>query len=198
MPKLARTDRAAAILHDARVVSTMARVWDPLVRAFHWSLVLSFAVAWFSSHRSADIHQWAGFAAGGLILMRLLWGIMGTRYARFSQFVRHPVTILRYLGAILKGTEARYVGHNPAGGAMVVTLMIGMLITATTGYMMTTDAYYGVDWVEAAHSLAAHGMLALVLVHLAGVVLASVRHEENLVVAMVSGRKRKARPGDID
>ncbi|TIP33214.1 MAG: hypothetical protein E5X69_29165, partial [Mesorhizobium sp.] len=95
----------------------------------------------------------------------VVWGIVGTPYARFSQFVRHPSTVLRYLVAIVRGSEARYVGHNPAGGAMVIVLMAMMVFVAVTGWMETTDAYFGVSWVEDAHSLAAHGLLALVFVH---------------------------------
>lgn len=175
----------------------MTRVWDPFVRLFHWCLVLSFGVAWFSSHTAEGLHHWAGYAAATLILMRLVWGIVGTPYARFSQFVRTPAAVARYLSDIATGQEARYLGHNPAGGLMVMVLIAGMAATALTGWMMTTDAYFGVDWVESAHELAAHGVLVLVLLHVGGVLLASIRHRENLVGAMVTGRKRGAEAGDI-
>ena len=175
----------------------MTRVWDPLVRIFHWSLVASFAVAWFTPRSAEDIHHWAGYAAGGLVLMRLIWGALGTPYARFSQFVRHPKNVVGYLRAILTGSEARYIGHNPAGGMMVLALMSLMAVTAFTGWMMTTDAYFGEDWVQNLHSLSAHGLLVLVFVHVGGVVLASVRHRENLVRAMITGRKREAGAEDI-
>ncbi|MCW6512651.1 cytochrome b/b6 domain-containing protein [Lichenifustis flavocetrariae] len=176
----------------------MTRIWDPIVRLFHWSLVLSFSVAWFTPRSSEALHHWAGYAAAALILMRLLWGVVGTRYARFSQFVRDPATVARYLSDIVSGKEARYLGHNPAGGVMVMVLIAAMASTALTGWMMMTDAYFGVEWVESAHELAAHGLLVLVLLHLGGVVLASVRHRENLVGAMVSGRKHAAAFGDVD
>ncbi|MGX8010014.1 cytochrome b/b6 domain-containing protein [Mesorhizobium sp. ORM8.1] len=176
----------------------MVRVWDWVVRSFHWALALSFVTAWFTSHSSEDIHHWAGYAAAVLVAMRLLWGVVGTPYARFSQFVRDPVTVLRYLWAILSGREARYIGHNPAGGAMVIVLIAAMASTALTGWLMTTDAYFGVSWVEAVHSLAAHGLLLLVFLHIGGVALASWRHRENLVRAMITGRKRKAASADID
>lgn len=176
----------------------MTRVWDPFVRLFHWSLVLSFGVAWFTPRSAEAVHHWAGYAAAALILMRLLWGVVGTRYARFSQFVRDPTTVARYLSDIVTGSEARYLGHNPAGGVMVMALIAAMATTATTGWMMTTDAYFGVEWVENAHDLAAHGLLVLVLLHLGGVALASVRHRENLVGAMVTGRKHAASVGDVD
>ncbi|WP_421917436.1 cytochrome b/b6 domain-containing protein [Mesorhizobium sp.] len=175
----------------------MVRVWDLVVRSFHWALVLSFVTAWLTDHTSEEIHHWAGYAAAGLVTMRLLWGVIGTPYARFSQFVRGPATVLHYLGAILSGREARYLGHNPAGGAMVIVLIVAMGLTALTGWLMTTDAYFGVPWVETTHSLVAHGLLLLVFFHIGGVALASFRHRENLVRAMVTGRKRKAEQTDV-
>ena len=196
MPKPVRADLLPALVPDAHPPKLM-RVWDPLVRAFHWSLVAGFAVAWFSANRAEDLHTWTGYAAAGLILLRLVWGFAGTRYARFSSFVRGPRGVLAYLRAILKGDEARYVGHNPAGGAMVLALMAGVLGLGVTGWMQFTDTWYGVDWVSNLHSLLAHGMLGLIAVHLGGVVLASVRHRENLVRAMVTGRKRPPQGHDI-
>lgn len=196
MQKPARTDPASA-LTDALPSPRVARVWDPLVRVFHWGLVLSFATAWLSRHSWEDLHHWAGYAAGALIVIRVLWGFFGTPYARFSQFVRSPAKVLGYIGDIASGSEARYIGHNPAGGAMVLVLMVAMLGAATTGWMMTTDTYFGVEWVEHLHNLLGNGLLLLVLAHLAGVAFASLRHKENLVRAMVSGRKRAPESGDI-
>ncbi|MDR3472012.1 MAG: cytochrome b/b6 domain-containing protein [Devosia sp.] len=197
MQKLARTDRLDASSADVRRPLGTARVWDPLVRIFHWSLATSFAVAWLTRHSWADVHHWAGYAAGALIVLRLIWGFLGTPYARFTQFVRHPTTIIRYLSDILTGREARYLGHNPAGGAMVLVLMAAMAGAALSGWMMTTDTFYGVSWVEHIHDLLGNGLLLLVLAHLAGVALASIRHRENLVRAMISGRKRLPESGDV-
>jgi cytochrome b len=197
MPKPARTDRGQSVLSGARQSTQMARVWDPVVRIFHWSLVVSFGAAWFSSKSSEAIHHWAGYVAAGLVLMRLLWGVLGTHYARFSQFVRSPADIARYLMTVASGSEARYLGHNPAGGAMVLALITAMGMTALTGWMTTTDAYFGVEWVETAHSLLAHGLLLLVFAHLAGVALASYRHRENLVLALLTGWKRKGDAEDV-
>jgi cytochrome b len=176
----------------------LARVWDPVVRLFHWSLVGGFALAWFTPTRSESVHMWAGYAAAGLIGLRLVWGIIGTRHARFADFVKRPAVVLAYLGAILRGTEARYLGHNPAGGAMILALMAAMLGTAYTGWLMYTDTWYGDDRMVAIHSAFAHGLLALVVLHLAGVALASIRHRENLPRAMLTGQKRPAGPGDVD
>jgi len=169
---------------------TMVAVWDPLVRLFHWSMVASFAVAWFSAARSDDIHMWAGYVAALLVAIRLLWGLAGTRHARFSDFVRSPAAVIAYLRDVAVNREARYLGHNPAGGAMIVLLLAAISVTAFTGWLETTDTYYGVQWVQDTHSYVAHGMLLLIALHLCGVALASVRHKENLVRAMITGRKR--------
>ncbi|MEO8244108.1 MAG: cytochrome b/b6 domain-containing protein [bacterium] len=173
------------------------RVWDPLVRLFHWTLVASFTLAWFSANRAEDLHIWAGYAAAGLIGLRILWGLIGTRYARFSSFVTGPRRVMAYLAAIAQGNEARHIGHNPAGGAMVLTLMAGVLGLGLTGWMMFTDAWYGEDWVVNLHSLLAHALVGLIVLHLAGVALASVKHHENLLKAMVTGDKRSPAPDDI-
>jgi len=175
----------------------MIRVWDPFVRVFHWALALSFAVAWLTSENMEVVHSITGYVAGALVAARVLWGFAGPGYARFSQFVRSPATVLGYLKAIAEGSEARFVGHNPAGGAMIVVLLAAMGATAATGWLLTTDAFWGSETMQRAHSIAAHGVLLLVLAHLAGVALASVRHRENLVRAMVLGVKREPEPGDI-
>lgn len=199
MPKPAKVTERRLPMLAPRPGLAVARVWDPLVRLFHWSLVASFGVAWLTHEGELGwVHEWAGYAAAALVGIRLLWGVVGTRYARFSQFVRHPATVLAYLRDIATGREARHIGHNPAGGAMVLALLAGMAATAFTGWMMTTDTYYGSDWVQTLHSLCAHGLLLLVFVHLGGVVLASRRHDENLVAAMVTGLKRSAGPRDVD
>ena len=173
------------------------RVWDPFVRLFHWCLALSFAVAYFSANTWENVHMWAGYAAGSLVLLRLVWGFIGTPYARFTHFVRSPGTIVAYLKAIASGSEARHVGHNPAGGAMIVALILGMGFTAFTGYLLTTDAFWGDAMMQHVHNWSAHGLVILVGLHLVGVALASVRHRENLVHAMIVGRKRAAEAEDI-
>jgi len=195
MPKPAKTDPSGE-LPDARPDEGLMRVWDPLVRLFHWSLVAVFSVAWLSSDLSEAVHMWAGYAAGGLIVLRVIWGLIGPRYARFSSFVRHPRAVAAYLGDIRRGREARHIGHNPAGGAMILALILALAGTVLTGWMMYTDAYYGVDWVAHLHGLSAHAALFLVIVHLGGVALASLRHRENLVSAMIFGKKRA--PGECD
>jgi cytochrome b len=178
-------------------MTATVKVWDPLVRVFHWALVASFATAWISADQWDDLHEWAGYAAAALIVFRLVWGFIGTPYARFSQFVRSPTTVAAYLTDVLKHREHRYLGHNPAGAAMIVVLMVTLLALSLTGWMYTTEAFWGVEWVEEIHELLANLMLALVGLHVAGVVVESLRHGENLVRAMWTGRKRAANPGDL-
>ncbi len=175
----------------------MVRVWDPFVRAFHWALALSFAVAWLSSEDAERLHAAAGYIAGALVAARVVWGFGGPRYARFSEFVRPPQRVVAYLRAVAEGSERRFIGHNPAGGAMIVVLMAALTATVATGWLLTTDALWGSTAAQRAHSIVAHCMLLLVAVHLAGVALASVRHRENLIRAMVVGVKREAGPDDV-
>jgi cytochrome b len=179
-------------------MATTVKIWDPFVRVFHWSLVGSFALAWATGDEIRSLHLWAGYAAGALIAFRLLWGVVGTRYARFGQFVRSPLTVVAYLRDVVTGREARYLGHNPVGGLMIVALILGMAAVCITGYMQTTTLYWGVEWVEEVHEAFATLLLVLVGVHVLGVVVTSLRHRENLVRAMITGRKRAAAAGDID
>lgn len=175
----------------------MIPVWDLFVRVFHWSLVVCIGVAWFTSDDVQTLHTVVGYIAGGLVAGRVIWGFVGSKYARFSQFVRSPEIVIQYLKSIASHREQRYLGHNPAGGAMIIALILAVSVTCITGWMMTTDAFWGVSWVQKLHDFAAKGILLMVLIHVIGVVVASVRHRENLPLAMLSGRKRRSGPMDI-
>lgn len=174
------------------------KVWDPMVRLFHWGLVLSFALAWLTAEEWDDLHEWAGLAAAALIGFRLFWGLVGPKYARFTQFVRGPKAVSKYTATLLAGKEPRYIGHNPLGGLMVLALIAGLAGTAFSGWMMTLPQYKNADWLEEGHEAMAGFMLAMVLVHIAGVFYASLHHKENLARAMVTGRKRAPESDDID
>lgn len=169
----------------------MIKVWDPLVRLSHWSLVLLFAFSFMTGDEWKSAHIVSGYAVAGLIAVRLVWGVIGTRHARFSSFVAGPGTIATFLKDTLHLRAKRYVGHNPAGGAMVLVLLAAISGIALTGYMQTTDAYWGIAWVENAHKALVYLTLGLVGLHIGGVILASVEHRENLVRAMVTGWKRR-------
>jgi cytochrome b len=170
------------------------KVWDPLVRAAHWSLVATIAAAWFT--REA-LHEWLGYIALGIVALRVVWGIMGSRYARFRQFVRGPAATLAYARAFVARAEPRYLGHNPLGGWMIVVLLATVALTCASGWLSTTDRFWGIEWVQDTHEFLADALVALACFHVAGVVYTSLRHRENLPGAMVTGRKLPARPGDV-
>jgi len=175
----------------------MTKVWDPLIRIFHWSLVISFGIAWISSEGFDSLHMWSGYVAGALIAFRLFWGLIGPRYARFTQFIKGPGTTISYMKAMVSGDEKRYVGHNPAGGAMVIALIVTLGITVWTGWLTTLPQYENNTLVSDAHGFITSALMLLVVVHVAGVVLASMRHKENLAKAMVNGVKRSPETGDV-
>ncbi|MAX56359.1 MAG: cytochrome B [Alcanivoracaceae bacterium] len=181
--------------------SRTVRVWDPLVRIFHWSLVLFFFSAYLSEDVSDTLHVWSGYAVTLLIIFRLAWGIIGTRHARFTDFVRSPGNVLQYLKDIPTGRAKRYLGHNPAGGAMIIALLV--FIAGTVIFGMATLgadenagplagswlATFNEHTLKEIHEFFANGTLMLVFLHVAGVLFSSVHHRENLVRSMIHGRK---------
>lgn len=167
-------------------------VWDAPVRVFHWLLVLSFAGAWLTSEseRWQLVHISLGYTMAGLIAFRVLWGLVGTRYARFAQFVRGPQSVWQYLQSLRTSQPQHHIGHNPAGAlAIVLILLAGAALTAS-GWANYNEM--GGNWVEEFHEVLGNGMLLLVGVHVAGVVVSSRLHRENLVRAMFTGRKEGA------
>ena len=164
-------------------------VWDAPVRVFHWLMVLSFAGAYLSaeSERWRLLHVTLGYTMAALVAFRILWGLLGTRYARFASFVRGPKAVGRYLGALLRGQPEHHAGHNPAGALAIVALLALTLGVAASGWASYNEV--GGNWLEDIHEAAANLMLAVVGLHIVGVVLSSWLHRENLALAMLSGRK---------
>ena len=152
---------------------------------------LSSCSPYFTGDEWKDAHIVAGYFVVGLVAFRVLWGLVGPKNARFASFVRGPSTTLGYLKNALVFRAPRYLGHNPAGAAMIVALLVAIATIATTGYMMTTDAFWGVDWVEEVHETTVYLTLGLIALHVGGVVLSSIEHRENLVRAMFTGLKRR-------
>lgn len=172
-------------MHNGRA---RVQVWDIAVRLFHWSMVASVVLA-YALADARVLHRRLGYVVVALIGFRLIWGVIGSKHARFSGFVPGPRRFFGYVGDMIRGREARYLGHNPAGGAMIVALLATLSTVAATGYMMGTDAYFGVEWVEKAHKLLVDGLIILIAAHVTGVILSSRRHRENLVMAMITGKK---------
>jgi len=167
-------------------------VWDAPVRVFHWLMVLCFAGAFITSEseRWQLVHISLGYTMAGLIAFRVLWGLVGTRYARFAQFVRGPQAVLRYVGALHSKTPPHHVGHNPAGALAIVLLLLAGTVLTLSGWAHYNE--YGGNWVEEVHEVLGNGMLLLIGVHIAGVVVSSRLHRENLVRAMFTGSKAGA------
>lgn len=169
--------------------STKILVWDAPVRVFHWLLVLSFAGAYLTaeSERWRLVHVSLGYTLGGLVAFRILWGLLGTRYARFGSFVRGPAAVMRYLRSLLGGQPEHHAGHNPAGAVAIVLLLLLSIVSVAAGWAVDNDV--GGKLLEELHEGASNLMLGVVGVHVAGVVLASWLHRENLVRSMVTGKK---------
>jgi cytochrome b len=180
------------------------KVWDPFVRIFHWTLVLSFFIAYITEEDYLGIHSYAGYIVLALISLRIIWGIIGTRHARFTDFVYSPKTIKRFLQDTLKMKARRYLGHNPAGGAMIILMMLSLLITSITGlavygaeeqagplasWFSQSHRIWG-DIFEELHEFFANFSVLLIVIHVAGVIIESLLHKENLVKAMIDGKKR--------
>jgi cytochrome b len=179
---------------------TLIKVWDLPLRIFHWLLVIGFVVAYLTDEGLLTAHVWAGYTVLGLLVFRLVWGFIGNDYARFSSFLCSPIKSAVYVKDAVAKKAPRYLGHNPAGSAMIVLLMLGLLMIVMSGLVL-----YGADqhlgpfagmvgksserlWKEI-HETAANVTLLLVVGHVAGVIFESIVHRENLVKAMWNGYK---------
>jgi cytochrome b len=191
-------------------------VWDPFVRVAHWVVVAAFLLAYITGGEPRVVHTFAGYTLVIYVALRVVWGFVGPPHARFSDFVRSPARAARYLVDLLRGRSARHVGHSPAGGLMIVFLLLALAATTTAGMtlyalhdgagplagIVASDAPLApaeqaeagedprVEFWEETHELLANLTLLFVLLHVAGVIIASIVHRENLVKGMVTGRKR--------
>ena len=214
------------------LTSNETRVWDPLIRLFHWSLVLTFFISYFTGDEENQLHIYAGYAVLGLIVFRLIWGIIGTKHARFSDFMTPPGKVIEYLKSLGSGKPKHYLGHNPAGGWMVIVLLMSLFVTTisglklyaveegkgplaavTTEVSLISSAYAdkdedeidygkeyaehegqggereGGDFWEEIHEVSSNLTLLLIFLHVAGVIVSSKLHKENMVKAMITGKK---------
>ena len=191
--------------------TTMIKVWDPLIRLFHWSLVIAFFTAYITEDDFLTVHIYAGYTVLGLILFRIIWGLIGTRHARFSDFITPPRVAWQYLKDTLQLRAKRYLGHNPAAGAMIALLLLSLIFTTLTGlatYGAVESAGPLGNWLgnigesgenllEEVHDFFANFTVMLVAIHVSGVIIESLLHRENLVRSMFHGYK-KATPDKSD
>lgn len=178
-------------LSTAPADAATVRVWDPFVRIFHWSVVGACALNVTLLDDGKIAHRWIGYGVLALVALRLAWGVIGSRHARFADFVPGPKGLADYLGALARGREPRFVGHNPAAAVMILALLALLTAIGATGWMLTLDAFWGVEWVEDLHGALSTVLIALAAVHGMAAVFESVRHRENLILSMITGRKRR-------
>jgi len=180
------------------------KVWDPFVRLFHWALVLSFFIAYITEEDYLTIHSFAGYTVLALLSLRIIWGVIGTRHARFTDFVYPPKTIKSFVKETLILRAKRYIGHNPAGGAMILLMIISLLVTSLTGiaiygieeqagplahWYSQSGSFWG-DILEETHEIFANFTVFLVFIHVTGVIVESFIHNDNLIKSMIDGKKR--------
>ncbi|MDK3017564.1 cytochrome b/b6 domain-containing protein [Pseudodonghicola flavimaris] len=168
---------------------TRTRVWDPAVRLFHWSLVAGFAANALFVDEESKLHHWIGYFVVGLVVFRILWGLVGSRYARFSSF---PPSLSGAVGQMTDIATHRthpHVGHSPLGALMIYNLILTLLAIGLTGYLMTTDMFWGVEGPEELHEAFVTWAEISVVAHIAAVAFESRRTKVNLARAMITGYK---------
>ncbi|MGD8639927.1 MAG: cytochrome b/b6 domain-containing protein, partial [Gammaproteobacteria bacterium] len=177
-------------------------IWDLPTRVFHWLVVAAFAVAWltYDDNRFLYVHVFSGYVLLGLLVFRLIWGFIGTHYARFHTFAHDWKSVTEYLLGLLNGKAMRHIGHNPAGGwAIFLMLALGLGVGITGVLTLGGEEGHGllagyVNYTvgiisREIHEYAAWTMLGLVVIHLLGVVVESLIHKDNLIWAMITGHK---------
>lgn len=196
---------------------TSVKVWDIAVRLFHWSLVAAFLFAYITGEHFESLHEAIGYFIIGLIVFRIIWGLIGSKHARFTDFVYRPSTIITYLKS-LSGRPRHYLGHNPAGGAMVIMMLVMLSLISWSGIkaeeaehgiasgptiqLITPALADGFEWDEdedaehggdefweEVHEVMVNLMILLIIGHIAGVLISSALHRENLIRAMITGKK---------
>jgi len=169
--------------------SNQVKVWDPLVRLSHWGLVATFCIAFLSEDDLMSLHLYTGYTLLALLTLRLIWGVVGTKYARFSNFVKTPHEVKSYIISLFTGRATYYTGHNPAGGLMIVIMISSLLLTSLTG-LGTHSLGFAENILEELHEFFANATLIMIFIHIAGVAFSSLYHNENLAKAMITGKKQ--------
>lgn len=201
------------------------KVWDLGVRIFHWSLVILYFIAYLTGEDESDLHIYAGYGVIALIVFRIVWGFIGSKYARFSDFLYGPGAVIRYAKSLLTSSPEHYLGHNPVGGWMIILLLLSLVGVSWSGLELYAADGHGPlahqqgtlintaradgereghdddnkgdmaeqneEFWEEIHEVFANLSLTLVFLHIAGVVIATVKHRESLVKAMITGYKDK-------
>ncbi len=165
------------------------KIWDPAVRVFHWSLVAGFAANALFTDPEEGLHHWIGYVVLGLIGLRVIWGLVGSRYARFASFPPDPAAVMGQVADMATGRRRVHLGHTPLGALMIYNILLTMIVIGVSGWMMTTYTWFGVEWVEELHEVSVTWAEISVVLHIAAVVWESLRTGVNLPRAMVTGTK---------
>lgn len=166
------------------------KVWDLYIRFYHWALA-ALVLANFIIEDGEGPHEVVGYIAVGLVVVRIIWGFIGTPYARFSEFFPTPQKVKSYLEDLFAGRAPRTIGHNPLASVMMLTLLSLILLLGLSGWMMSTELFWGSDFMEEAHEFFAGSLIGCVGLHAAAAIIDSLRHQENLIMSMIHGYKRK-------
>lgn len=167
------------------------RVWDLFVRVFHWSLVACVLADYFVIDDGEPLHQWTGYLACALVAARIVWGFIGSTHARFADFFPTPRRLRLHLRALRAGEPDEHLGHNPLGALMMLALMTLVLALGVTGYLQTTDAFWGDEAMQDLHEVLASSLVTLAGLHAAAAIVMGRRERVNLVKAMVTGVKTR-------
>ena len=165
-------------------------VWDIITRVFHWVLVLAYCTAQLTAEEWDAAHEYTGYLILGLIVFRVVWGFSGPRHARFADFVKSPSTIRAHFTNILNGQHVAEAGHNPAGGVMVLVLLVWLALTGMTGWLSVALSGNVAELLEKAHEFLGEYSLFLIALHVAGVIVMSFLERQDLAKSMIDGKKR--------
>lgn len=185
--KALRETRGAS---DRTPADRTVAVWGLPLRLWHWALAASVLAAWFTPTVYDSLHRIVGYTVLGLLAFRLILGFWGSRYSRFRMMGVRLRAAPFYLWNLRRGITGRYLGLNPAGTLMLVALLVALAVSAITGALSVTVAFFGVWWIEDTHAYASDAVMILVMLHVVGVVGMSLLQRENLIRAMITGRKR--------
>jgi len=177
---------------SASEAATSIRVWDRFVRVFHWSLVLCVLANYFIIDDGELIHQWIGYTASGFVVARIVWGFVGSRHARFSDFLPTPTRLKQHVSRVVAGEPDFHPGHNPLGALMMLALITLVLALGATGFMQTLDAFWGEEWLQELHEILGSTLIGFAVLHAAAAIIMSRIEGINLIGAMITGVKARS------
>ena len=174
------------------MASSIIKLWDPLIRLFHWSIVFIFIANYFFNEAGDDWHQWLGYIAVAWLIVRFAWGFIGKGAARWSDFFPARASVMLHITSLLRNEPYHRMGHSPLGATVMILMMICFLLLGVTGFMMEeVDYFWGVEWLETCHQWIADSLLVLAILHIAAALIESYRLKENLPLSMVTGKRRR-------